>query len=105
MGAAIRHATSRLATERNDSRVLILLSDGAPSDIDVFDERHLVEDAAFAVGEARRKGIRCFCLTLDRQSETYVRRIFGRDGYRIVNNARRLACVLRETCARVVDSS
>lgn len=105
MGAAIRHATSRLATERNDSRVLILLSDGAPSDIDVFDKRHLVEDAAFAVGEARRKGIRCFCLTLDRQSETYVRRIFGRDGYRIVDDARRLARVLRETCARVVDSS
>ncbi|WP_068637932.1 nitric oxide reductase activation protein NorD [Thauera butanivorans] len=105
MGAAIRHATSRLTTERNDTRVLLLLSDGAPSDIDVFDERHLVEDAAFAVGEARRKGIRCFCLTLDRQSEAYVRRIFGRGSYRIIDDAHRLASALRDTCARVVDSS
>ena len=80
-----------------------MLSDGAPSDIDVFDARHLVEDAARAVVEARRKGVRSFCLSLDRASEADVRRIFGHAGYRIVDDPARLAAALTRTCAELID--
>ena len=101
LGAALRHATARLAQESSAQRTLLVLSDGAPSDIDVFDARHLVEDAARAVVEARRKGVRCFCLSLDRASEIDVRRIFGHTGYRIVDDPARLADVLSHTYAEL----
>lgn len=103
LGAALRHGTARLAKEMSAQRTLLVLSDGAPSDIDVFDARHLVEDAARAVVEARRKGVRCFCLTLDRASEADVRRIFGHAGYRIVDDPARLAGALARSYAELVD--
>ena len=101
LGAALRHATARLAQETSTQRTLLVLSDGAPSDIDVFDAGHLVEDAARAVVEARRRGVRCFCLSLDRASEIDVRRIFGHAGYRIVGDPARLADVLSHTYAEL----
>jgi nitric oxide reductase activation protein len=101
LGAALRHATARLAQETSTQRTLLVLSDGAPSDIDVFDARHLVEDAARAVVEARRKGVRCFCLSLDRAAEADVRRIFGHGGYRIVDDPTRLAANLNHTWAKL----
>lgn len=104
MGAALRHAVARLARERSETRVLILLSDGEPSDIDVFDVRHLVEDAAMAVREAKRQGIRCFCLTHDAQAASCVRRIFGHDGYRIVEDPERLPEALARCHQRFVDA-
>lgn len=103
LGAALRHGTARLAKETSAQRTLLVLSDGAPSDIDVFDARHLVEDAARAVVEARCKGVRCFCLTLDRASEADVRRIFGHAGYRIVDDPARLAGALARSYAELVD--
>lgn len=104
MGAALRHAVARLGYERSDTRVLILLSDGAPSDIDVFDDQHLVEDAAMAVHEAKRQGIRCFCLTHDPQAAPSVRRIFGHEGYRIVDDPERLPAALACCHRRLVDA-
>ncbi|MDI3490766.1 MAG: nitric oxide reductase NorD protein [Thauera sp.] len=101
LGAALRHATARLAKETSAQRTLLVLSDGAPSDIDVLDARHLVEDAARAVMEARRKGVRCFCLSLDRASEADVRRIFGHGGYRIVDEPARLAAALARSYAEL----
>jgi nitric oxide reductase NorD protein len=103
LGAALRHATARLAKETSAQRTLLVLSDGAPSDIDVFDPRHLLEDAARAVVEARRKGVRCFCLSLDRASEAEVRRIFGYGGYRIVDDPARLTAALARSYADLID--
>lgn len=104
MGAALRHAVARLVRERSETRVLILMSDGEPSDIDVFDVRHLVEDAAMAVREAKRQGIRCFCLTHDAQAASCVRRIFGHDAYRIVDDPERLPEALARCHQRFVDA-
>lgn len=77
LGAALRHATACLAGESNDLKSILVLSDGAPSDIDVHDPRHLVEDARHAVQAARKLGIQVHGLSVDRQASAEVRRIFG----------------------------
>ena len=56
MGAALRHATAHLAHEASDLKAILLLTDGAPSDIDVHEPRYLVEDARHAVLAARAAG-------------------------------------------------
>lgn len=77
MGAAIRHAADELAREAAHRRVLMVVTDGEPSDIDVFDEAHLVHDARRAVLEARARGVQTFCVSLDPRADAYVERIFG----------------------------
>ena len=65
------------------TRVILMVTDGAPHDVDVTRDAYLVEDARLAVQHARRKGIRCFCVALDAQADSYVRRIFGVRNYLI----------------------
>lgn len=94
MGAALRHATACLAHESNDYRAIVLVTDGAPSDIDVFKAGYLIEDARAAVHEGRRLGVQTFCVALDPQADPYVKRIFGWNNYRIVDEPSRLPAQL-----------
>ncbi|TNY09907.1 VWA domain-containing protein, partial [Escherichia coli] len=87
MGAALRHAATLLDRETADHKVVLMLTDGEPSDIDVVEDDYLVEDARHAVASAAGRGIRTFCLTLDRKADDYVRRIFGARNYLIADRA------------------
>jgi Mg-chelatase subunit ChlD len=77
LGAALRQATAHLQTQPGRHRGLLVVTDGAPSDVDVFEPDYLVEDARMAVQQAHRAGIRTFCLAVDAAADHYVRRIFG----------------------------
>jgi hypothetical protein len=77
MGAALRHAGAALAQRPADKRLLLLLTDGEPADIDVHDPEHLHVDAQKAVGELAAQGVDTFCLSLDPKADDYVRKIFG----------------------------
>lgn len=94
MGAALRHAICSMAHESNDHRAIVVVTDGAPSDIDVFKTGYLIEDARAAVHEGRRAGVQTFCVALDPQADPYVRRIFGWNNYRIVDEPNRLPAQL-----------
>jgi len=100
MGAALRHATDVLAEEDAQWCTLLVVTDGAPSDIDVFDPHYLVEDARVAVQEARRRGVLVQCVTLDPNGEADARRIFGWHHYRVVTNPRTLTQHLRHVQSR-----
>jgi nitric oxide reductase NorD protein len=97
LGAAIRHASAALAHERADRPVLILLSDGKPNDVDLYEGPYGVEDSRQAVAEARRNGIHVRCLTVDREAPRYAHRIFGALGFARLSRADRLPTVLVET--------
>lgn len=85
MGAAIRHATASLAAETGSHRLLLVVTDGVPADIDVFNPDHLVSDARHAVMQARRQGVQVFCVSLDPQADVYVSRIFGLAHYLVLD--------------------
>lgn len=87
MGAALRHATALLDQQASDNKVVLVLTDGAPSDIDIVEDAYLIEDAHDAVLTAAAKNVRTFCLTLDRRADSYVRRIFGERNYLISDHA------------------
>ena len=78
LGAAIRHAGTDLQGEQTHRRLLLIVTDGEPSDIDVAERRYLVEDARHAVHELGHAGIDVFCVGLDSGGDTYLARIFGR---------------------------
>ena len=89
MGAAMRHAGHYLSHQEADKKLLLVLTDGEPSDIDVKDPRHLIEDARIAVRELDRKGIYTYCINLDPKADEYVADIFG-NHYTVIDNIQRL---------------
>ena len=78
MGAALRHAGRCLVSRQSYRKLLLLISDGEPSDVDIADRRYLVEDARRAVLSLRHQGIDVFCVGLDAGGDSYLSRIFGR---------------------------
>ncbi len=77
MGAALRHAGHLLSGRTADKKLLLVLTDGQPADVDVADPEHLKADAAQAVRELERQGLYTHCISLDAQADAYVGRIFG----------------------------
>lgn len=92
-GAAVRHATAELGRQAARHRLLLLLSDGRPNDVDQYEGRYGIEDTRAAVAEARLQGVHVFCLTVDREAPRYASRIFGRD-FAVLPRAERLPMVL-----------
>ena len=103
-GAAIRHATTLLMAERATHRLLLLLSDGKPNDVDVYEGRYGVEDTRQAVTEARLQGVFPFCLTVDRQANSYMPAIFGPRQYGLLPRPELLPMVLLEWMKRLVSA-
>ena len=89
MGAAIRHAGHYLAHQKADKRILLILTDGEPADIDSKDPRTLIEDARMAVRGLRQDGIHPYCITLDPKAGDYVGDIFGKH-YTVIDHVARL---------------
>jgi hypothetical protein len=90
MGAAIRHATSALKAQRSTKKLLLVITDGEPADVDVRDPQYLRQDTKKAVEKAGRNGIMTYCMSLDPTADQYVRRIFGEKNYMVVDKVERL---------------
>lgn len=90
LGAVIRHAGNDLRRQRSHRRLLLIVTDGEPSDIDVDDRRYLVEDARMAVHELGRDGIDAFCVALASEADSYAHRIFGSRGTALIDSIDRL---------------
>ena len=90
MGTAIRHAGVDLLTQSSAKKILLVLTDGEPADIDVDDPQHLRMDAKKAVEELRSHGIVTFCISLDPYADEYVSRIFGKNRFMVIDNIQKL---------------
>ncbi len=90
MGAAIRHAGHHLKLQRSAKKLLIVITDGEPADIDVRDPQYLRYDTKKAVEEVARHGVTTYCMSLDPRADNYVSRIFGQKHYMVVDHVQRL---------------
>lgn len=104
VGAPLRHASALLARQPVAHRLLMLLSDGRPNDVDDYDGPYGVHDFRQAVLEARVRGIHPFCLTVDREAAGYLRGVFGAGGYALLQQPERLPLVLLDWLRRLLGS-
>jgi len=89
MGAAMRHAAHYLKAQQADKKLMLVLTDGEPADVDVDDEQLLIQDARKAVAELDQDGIYSYCINLDPKADEYVADVFGRN-YTIIDHVDRL---------------
>ncbi|MFO1423764.1 MAG: VWA domain-containing protein [Candidatus Competibacteraceae bacterium] len=86
MGAAVRHATGLLGQQPAARRLLLLLTDGKPNDLDQYEGRYGIEDTRMALLEARREGLHPFCVTIDQEADDYLPYLFGKDGFVLIRH-------------------
>ena len=90
LGAGIRFATQQLENEGSGKRLLMILTDGKPNDLDQYEGRYGIEDTRQAVIAARQLGLFPFCVTIDRKGNDYLPHIFGRNDYVVIRDPRHL---------------
>ena len=100
LGAAVRHATALLRAQPAQNRVLLILSDGRPHDVDWYWEAAAVEDSRVAILEARAAGVHSFCVTVDSKEADYLPHLFGDGRYWVLANPSELPKAL----IRLIDT-
>ena len=90
MGAAIRHASNLLEQQATSQKLLLILTDGKPNDLDKYEGRYGAEDTRQAIIEAEKKGLQPFCVTIDEKAEDYLPYLFGTNAYILIKHAEEL---------------
>lgn len=105
MGAAIRLATQRLGERPERQRLMLILTDGKPNDLDIYEGRYGLEDTRHAVQAARAAGLIPFCITIDASAHEYLPMLFGQQGYALVHRPQDLVGRLATVYSRFMRQS
>ena len=97
MAPAIRHAVRKLVRQECQTKMLMIISDGRPFDIDYgidygeeFILDYAVQDTRKALDEARANGVVPFLLTVDEEGNDYLREMCSDMGYEIISDITQL---------------
>lgn len=91
LGAAIRYSTQQLIAQPCRQKLLLILSDGKPHDLDLYEGRYGIEDTRQSVLEAHAQGVQPFCVTIDREGASYLPHMFGHTGFVLLRRADELS--------------
>lgn len=101
IGPALRHGTSVLKSMDARRKLLLLISDGKPTDFDRYEGRHGVGDVRQAVREGQRAGVRISALALDPTARRYLPQMFGPSGFHVLHDTRDLVLSLGALCVEL----
>jgi nitric oxide reductase NorD protein len=105
LGAAIRHASAQLAGQPSARKLLLVMTDGKPNDLDHYEGRHGIEDSHMAVREARRAGQSLHGIVIDEDGQDWFARIFGRGGFTLLPDPDRLVRALPDIYRTLTQES
>ncbi|MFV0334968.1 MAG: nitric oxide reductase activation protein NorD [Tropicimonas sp.] len=104
LGAGLRHASAELATQARKRKLLLVITDGKPNDLDHYEGRHGIEDTRMAVREARRAGQSVFGVTVDKSARSWFPRLFGQGGFEVVPDPDKLTQALPQIYRQLVGA-
>ena len=90
MGASIRHLTMLLQNVEAKTKLLIMLSDGKPDDVDGYRGTYGIEFTKKALIEARFQGIHTYCITIDEEAMEYLPYMYGKSNFAVINQVDKL---------------
>jgi len=105
IGAALRATAEDLAKRPNRQKLLLVITDGKPNDVDHYEGRYGIEDSRKAVQECRQMGMTVFGVTVDAKAQDYFPYIFGRGSYQIVGHVAKLSTALPKIYRQLVRGS
>ena len=101
MGAGIRHAANLLKDQTATQQLLLILTDGKPNDLDMYEGRYGIEDTKQAILAAKELGLKVFCVTIDEKANDYLPNLFGSNGYALIKKVTDLPKTLPMLYARL----
>jgi len=104
LGAAIRHVSKGLESQARKHRLLLVITDGKPNDLDHYEGRHGIEDSRMAIREARRAGQSVFGITVDRDGKAWFPRMFGPGGFAVISDPDKLTQALPQIYRQLVGA-
>lgn len=106
MGTAIRHSLEKLKAVACRVKLLVVLSDGFPQDLDYGTDRRSttygLRDTMTALREAERVGILTFCLTVDKAGHDYLRDMCESSRYLVLDDVASLPTELPKVYQRYI---
>ena len=106
MGAALRHSLEKLKDLTCRVKLLVLLSDGFPQDMDYGADRRSItygiRDTMMALREADRAGVLTFCLTIDKAGHDYLREMCEPSRYLVLEDVASLPTELPKVYQRYI---
>jgi nitric oxide reductase NorD protein len=101
IGAALRHASADLAAVSAERKLLLLVSDGQPTDVDRYEGRYGIADVRQALREAETSGLRAHALAVAAEARDWLPGMFGAGAWHVLPHPERLARVLTEVYGRL----
>lgn len=101
IGPALRHATATLKAHPADRRLVLLLSDGKPTDFDRYEGRYGIHDVRMALREADAQGVQIHALTIDSHARPALAATFGVGQWTLLRHPEALPRALTEAYGRL----
>jgi nitric oxide reductase activation protein len=98
IGPALRHGTELLLRTRARKRLLLLVSDGKPTDLDRYEGHYGIADIRHAVREAEAVSVETVALAVDHRARLYLPRMFGAARFAILPSPAHLADAMARVC-------
>jgi nitric oxide reductase activation protein len=89
MGAAIRHAATQLEKQPAKVRLLIILGDGFPNDVD-YKKRYAIADTQQALLEAQSKNVYVHAITVNIAADPQLDELYGTIRHSVITDVREL---------------
>ncbi len=105
LGAAIRHTSAQLAEAPAARKLLLVLTDGKPNDLDHYEGIHGIEDSRMAVRGARGLGQAVHGVIVDVDGQDWFARIFGRAGFTLLPDPARLGRALPDIYRALIQET
>lgn len=103
MGPAIRHLGARLERADAATKLLMIVSDGRPFDLDYGQQYgedavmdYALADTARAMAEVRARGVQPYLITVDPAGRDYLSRMCDPREYHVISEARELPAALSQ---------
>jgi len=87
-GAAIRHVTSKLKLREEKTKILLLLNDSQPFD-EGYNGIYAIADTRKALFEAKKYGIRPFCLTITKNRRN-LKALYSHNSWAVIDDVAKL---------------
>ncbi|MCO4762618.1 MAG: hypothetical protein KC502_13990 [Myxococcales bacterium] len=100
LGPAVRHASRSLARQAAHDRLLLIITDGKPTDHDRYEGRHGLADVRQAVREATGDGISVHALCIAPSAAPLLSAQFGAGRWTLLRHGKELPMALGSALAR-----
>lgn len=101
IGPALRHAMARAAAAPASKKLVLLVSDGKPTDYDRYEGRYGIADIRQALREGEQQGIVSHALAIDSTARTHLPEMFGAGAWHVLSDPNRLGEVMKAAWGRV----